>query len=110
VRPQGRPQDEGDAAAAGAAVRGGEGAPAGYPRDHRAVGAGSGQRADLALGDMAVRERQLPGGPAAAVADVAADQRELDVLALVQRRERANAVRRRVVGDEEDRLQRSASS
>jgi hypothetical protein len=44
------------------------------------------------------------------VAHVAADQREDDVLALVQRAERADAERRRVVGDEQDGLHRSASS
>jgi hypothetical protein len=36
------------------------------------------------------------------VADVAADQREDDVLALMQRGERADPERRRVVGDEQD--------
>ena len=50
----------------------------------------------------------------AAVAHVAADQREHDVLLLVQRRERADAEGRRVVGHEEDRprvaAHRSASS
>ena len=44
-----------------------------------------------------------PRRPApAAVADVAADQREHGALALVQRPERADAERRRVVGDEQD--------
>jgi hypothetical protein len=45
------------------------------------------------------------------VAEVAADQREGHVLALVQLRERPDPERRRVVRDEEDRLRhRSASS
>jgi len=47
---------------------------------------------------------------AAAVAHVAADQREHHVLALVQRGERADPERRRVVSHEQDRLHRSASS
>jgi hypothetical protein len=53
------------------------------------------------------------GRAAAAVADVAPDEREAHVLALVQRREGGDAVRRGVVGDEEDGpvvAQRAASS
>ena len=46
--------------------------------------------------------RSPPPG-AAAMADVAPDQREHDVLALVQGGERADPERRRVVGDEQDR-------
>ena len=65
---------------------------------------------DLVLLRAEHREREELGvARAAAVADVAADQRERHVLALVQLRERADPERRRVVGDEQDRLHRSAS-
>jgi hypothetical protein len=71
----------------------------------------AGEPRDLALGRAEDGERQVPFLPrAAAVADVAADQGEDHVLALVQLRERADAERRHVVGDEQDGLQRSASS
>jgi hypothetical protein len=68
-------------------------------------------REHLALVHVQRREREVAdGGPTAAMTHVAADQREPDVLALVQRGERRDPVRRRVVRDEEQRLQCSASS
>jgi hypothetical protein len=57
---------------------------------------------------MAVREWQIRGRRSAAVLEASAEQRELDVLALVQARERADAVGRRVAGDEQDGLHRQA--
>ena len=65
-------------------------------------GGGAGTKAG-AFPVLQVRERD--------VYKLAADQREHHVLALVQRGERPDAERRRVVGDEQDRLaHRSASS
>jgi hypothetical protein len=49
------------------------------------------------------REGQLPVAGPAAVLDISPDQGELDVFGLVQRAERADPERRRVVGDEQDR-------
>ena len=109
MRPQRRPQHERHARPAGAEVRGERRDAPGEARDHRAVVAR--QPRDVLLARPDDRERQvLLLARAAAVADVAADQREHHVLALVQRLERADAERRRVVGDEEDGLHRSASS
>ena len=56
-----------------------------------------------------MRERQLLGELGAAVRQAPAEQRELDLLALVQARERAHTVGRRVSGDEQDRLKMPAS-
>ena len=67
----------------------------------------------LELADPTVRKRQRRRVVArvdAGVAQATAEQRELDVLALVQQLELPNPGARRVVGDEEDRLQRRASS
>ena len=85
------------------------------PRDDGAVVAGRGEGVDLALVDVQDGEAGDLGGAATAVADVPADERELHVLGGVQRGEGADAVRRRVVRDEEDRPrvgrgQRTASS
>ena len=66
---------------------------------------------DVALTHPQHRERTGVLSRPAAVADVAADEREGHVLALVQLRERADPERRRVVGDEQDgAAHRSASS
>jgi len=46
----------------------------------------------------------------AAVLEATAEERDLEALALVQGREGRGAVGRRVGGDEQDGLQRSASS
>jgi hypothetical protein len=110
VRPDRRPEHERDAGAAGAGVGRRQGDAAADPGDHGAEAAGGGQPRDAALARPQDGERQLAATRAAAVADVTADQREHDLLALVQRAEGADAERRRVVGDEEDRLQCSASS
>ena len=106
VAPDRRPQHERDAPARRRRRRRG----ARRARRARRPPRGSGRRR------RAGRRRAAAGGSrgngssraraAAAVAHVAADQREDDVLALVQRLERADAERRRVVGDEQDRSQR----
>jgi hypothetical protein len=57
----------------------------------------------LALGDLQDGEAARLDGPAPAVADLPADEGEVDVLRGVQGGEGAGAVRRRVVRDEEDR-------
>jgi aminoglycoside phosphotransferase (APT) family kinase protein len=67
----------------------------------------------LELADPAVRERQQRRVVArldAGVAQASPEQRELDVLALVQQLELSNPRARRVIGDEQDGLQRRASS
>ena len=104
MRPDRRPQHERDAGAAGARVGGGQRDAAGQAGDDGAEAARRGEPQHAALGRSQHRERQLAVARAAAVAHVAADQREDDVLALVQRGERADAERRRVVGDEQDGL------
>jgi hypothetical protein len=65
---------------------------------------------DSALPGPQHRERQVAVAGPAAVADVAAHEREGHVLALVQLPERPDPERWRVVRDEQDRLHRSASS
>ena len=70
-------------------------------RPRRSAGA---SRATARCGGKIARNGSSARGPAAAVAHVAADQREHHVLALVQRLERADPERRRVVGDEQDRV------
>src|SRR5690349_22232771 len=91
MAPERGPQDEGDAGLARAGVRGGKRDAAGQPGDHRAVATGGGEPRDSALRGPDDREREVVAARAAAVADVAADQREHDVLALVERLERADA-------------------
>ena len=112
VAPDRRPQDERDARRARApSVGGGQRDAAREPGDHRAVAARCGEPRDAALARAEHGNGSSPRPAAAAVAHAAADQREDDVLALVQRGERADAERRRVVGDEQDRAShRSASS
>jgi hypothetical protein len=72
------------------------------PGDHRAEPPGGGEPQHRALARPDHRERQVAGAGAAAVADFAADQREHDVLALVERSERADPEGRGVVRDEQD--------
>ena len=102
VRPDRRPQDERHARPARAGVRGGQREPAREPRHHRPVVARGGECVDIALTHPQHRERTGVLARPAAVADVAADERERHLLALVERGERADAERRRVVGDEQD--------
>ena len=64
--------------------------------------AGGGEPQHAALRRPDHRERELWRVTTATVADAAADQREHDVLALVQGGERADPERRRVVGHEQD--------
>jgi len=109
MRPQRRPQHERHARPAGAEIGGERRHSPGEPRDDGAVVAREPRDALLARSQHGERQVLFRSRPAA-VADVAADQREDHVLALVQRRERADAERRHVVGDEEDGLHRSASS
>jgi hypothetical protein len=59
---------------------------------------------------MAVREREIVGCRPTTVLEAPTEQRELDVLTLVQALEGADAVSRRVAGDEQDGLHRSACS
>jgi hypothetical protein len=59
---------------------------------------------------MTVRKGKLPRRRPAAVLEAPTEQRELDLLALVQALERAVAVGRRVARDEQDRLHHSECS
>ena len=115
MAPDRRPEHERHAGAAGAHVGGGQRDAAREPRDHRAEAPGRGQARTPRSGGRSTGNGSAPVAlDRAAVAHAAADQREHDVLAPVQRRERADAEGRRVVGDEEDRprvaAHRSASS
>ena len=91
--------------AAGSATR-----PA-VPATTARVAPARGQPVDLALGDAAEGHARVvePGGR---VMRAPAEERQLERHALVQRAERAGAIGRDVVGDEEDRpgAHRSASS
>ena len=59
---------------------------------------------------MTVRDRQLAGEASPAVDRAPAEQRELDLLACVQLRERPDPVGGRVSGDEQDRLHANTCS
>ncbi len=109
--PERAPQDERHARAAGAEPgRGQRGAPGG-PGDDGAVAAAGGERVDRARRDVAVRHAGV-GDAGRGVVDAAAEQCELDRRAGMERRERAGAVGRHAVGDEQDGPagHRSASS
>ena len=111
--PQGRPQHEGDTRAPGAAVGAREGDPPGRAAYDGAEVAGGGEGANVALGDAAVGKGEVGGAGlrgGGRVVRAAAEQREHHPLALVQQLERAHARGRRVVGHEQHRLQRTASS
>jgi hypothetical protein len=112
VGPDRRPQHERDAAGPGTHVGRRKCDAAADARDHGAVAAGGGDPGDRPLRRPDDGEREaFVLGASAAVAHVAADQGEDHVLAFVQGLERADPERRRVVGDEQDRLaHRSASS
>ena len=112
VAPDRRPEDERHPGRAGARVRRGERDAAREAGDDGPEAPGGGQARDAALGRAHDRERQgrVGRGERAPVAHPAADQREDDVLGLVQGPEGADAEVRRVVGDEEDRLHRAAGS
>ena len=109
MAPDRRPEHEGHARPARAEVGGRERDASGEPRDDGAEAARRGESRHGPLRRPERRERRDP----AAVAQLAADEREDDVLALVQGLERADAEGRGVVGDEQDRprvAHRSASS
>ena len=77
----------------------------------RPEGAGGGQAEHRALVHPPDGEgERVVARAAAAVAHVAADQREDGVLARVQGGERADAKAGRVVGDDEDRARRAHAS
>ena len=81
--------------------------------DDRAEVAGRRESAHAALGESAVGEREIGGtatGLGRGMVRATAEQREQDVLALVQEPEGGHARGWRVVGHEQDRLQRTASS
>ena len=80
VAPDRRPEHEGDACCACARVGGRERRPARDPGDHGAVAAGRGDPGDRPLRRGDHGEGQFLGSSAAAVAKIAADQREDDVL------------------------------
>ncbi len=102
VAPDRGPEDERDACPARAEVRGGQRDAPREAGDDGAEAARRGEPADAALGRPDDRERRVGGRDRATVAHAPADEREDDVLGLVQRRERARAEHGRVVGDEED--------
>ncbi len=103
MRPDRRPQHERDTGAARARIGGRQCDAARQSGDDGAEAARGREPQHAALGRPHDGERQLAVARSAAVAHAAADQREHHVLALVQRRERADAERRRVVGHEQDR-------
>ncbi len=93
-RPQRAPQHERHAAPGGRRARRPAARRARRCRRRRRGSARRGERVDLALGRRGGAGRRGPSSAAGGVVRAAAEQRELDALALVQRRERARAVRR----------------
>ena len=111
VAPQRAPEHERGVRALRAEEGGGQRDAAGRPAHDGGVATARGQRVDLALGDAAEGHARVvePGGR---VVRAPAEEGQLERHALVQRAERAGAIGRDVVGDEEDRpgRHRSASS
>ena len=105
VAPDRRPQHERHAGGTGAGVGRREGDAPREAGHDRAEAPGGGEPEDGPLRRAEHGERELAAvrAAAAAVAQLPAHEREDHPLALVQPRERADAERRRVVRDEEDR-------
>jgi len=111
VAPQRAPKDERRARALGPEEGGGQRDAPGRAAHDGGVATARGQPVDLALGDPAEGQAGIveAGGR---VVRAPAEQRQLERHPLVQGAERAGAIGRDVVGDEEDRpgRHRSASS
>jgi hypothetical protein len=111
VAPERAPEDERGARPLGAQKGGGQRDAARRPGHDGGVAPARGHLVDLALGDAAEGHARVveTGGR---VMRAPSEERQLEGDALVQRAERAGAIGRDVVGDEEDRAaaHRSASS